>query len=211
MTDLLVQGGPILWILLVLSVLSLGMIVIKTLQLMPATGGAARRDTALARWRAGDRDAAIAEAAAGSAPADRVLAHAMRLTAQGLATPVVEAEAARRGNDEVLRMSGLIQVLELVAVIGPLVGLLGTVTGMIQSFQDLAAAEGAANASVLAGGIWEALLTTAAGLVVAIPAAIAATLFNVRIEKATQKIELAVGELIVIEHGQSQGLPAAAG
>jgi biopolymer transport protein ExbB len=97
-----------------------------------------------------------------------------------------------------------------VAVIGPLVGLLGTVTGMIQSFQDLAAAEGAANASVLADGIWEALLTTAAGLVVAIPAAVAATLFNVRIEKATQKIELAVGELIVIEHGRAAGLPAAA-
>lgn len=210
MTDLLVQGGPILWILLVLSVLSLGMIGVKALQLLPVTGGAARRDAVFVRWRAGDHDGAITEAAVGSAPADRVLAHAMRMVTQGLSGPVLEADAARRGNDEVLRMSGLIQVLELVAVIGPLIGLLGTVTGMIQSFQDLAAAEGSANAAVLAGGIWEALLTTAAGLVVAIPAAVAATLFNIRIEKATQKIELAVGELIVIEHGRSRALATAA-
>lgn len=210
MSGLLANGGPILWILLVLSVLSLGMIAIKTLQLLPVTGGAATRDAALASWRNGDHDAAIATADSGRAPADRVLAHAMRMVTQGLTGPVLEAEAARRGNDEVLRMSGLIQVLELIAVIGPLIGLLGTVTGMIQSFQDLAAAEGAANAAVLAGGIWEALLTTAAGLVVAIPAAVAATLLNLRIEKATQKIELAVGELIVIEHGRAQGTAAAA-
>jgi biopolymer transport protein ExbB len=210
MSGLLATGGPILWLLLVLSVLSLGMIAIKTLQLLPVTGGAAARDTALANWRSGDREAAIATAESGRAPADRVLAHAMRMVTQGLSGPVLEAEAARRGNDEVLRMSGLIQVLELIAVIGPLIGLLGTVTGMIQSFQDLAAAEGAANAAVLAGGIWEALLTTAAGLVVAIPAAVAATLLNLRIERATQKIELAVGELIVIEHGRAQGTAAAA-
>jgi biopolymer transport protein ExbB len=210
MTGLLVQGGPILWILLAMSVLSLGMIAVKVAQLLPVTGGAARRDGALARWRAGETEAAIAEAAGGAAPADRVLAHAMRTVTQGISGPVLEAEAARRGNDEVMRMSSLIQVLELIAVIGPLVGLLGTVTGMIQSFQDLAAAEGSANASVLAGGIWEALLTTAAGLVVAIPAAVAATLFNIRIEKATQKIELAVGELLVIEHAAAQGTARAA-
>ena len=54
-------------------------------------------------------------------------------------------------------------------MIAPLLGLLGTVLGMVQSFQDLSLAQGSANASVLAGGIWLALLTTAAGLVVAIP------------------------------------------
>jgi biopolymer transport protein ExbB len=210
MSTFLVNGGPILWILLAMSVLSLGMIVIKTIQLLPVTGGAAIRETALVTWQNGDPGEAIAALAAGRAPADRVLAHAMRMATQGISGSVLEAEAARRGNDEVLKMSGLIQVLELVAVIGPLVGLLGTVTGMIQSFQDLAAAEGAANAAVLAGGIWEALLTTAAGLVVAIPAAVAATLLNLRIEKATQKIELAVGELVVIEHGRGDRSAAAA-
>ena len=84
-------------------------------------------------------------------------------------------------------------------MISPLLGLLGTVLGMIQSFQELALADGAANASLLAAGIWQALLTTAAGLVVAIPATIAATLLSERVERAAQRIEAAVGQLFAIE------------
>ena len=59
-------------------------------------------------------------------------------------------------------------------------------------------AEGSANASVLAGGIWLALLTTAAGLVVAIPAAIGANLLTGRVDSAALKIESAVGQLMNI-------------
>jgi biopolymer transport protein ExbB len=70
---------------------------------------------------------------------------------------------------------------------------------MIQSFQELEMAQGAANASVLAGGIWQALLTTAAGLLVAIPAAVAAGLFAARIDSAAQMTESAVGRLLLIE------------
>ena len=84
-------------------------------------------------------------------------------------------------------------------MISPLLGLLGTVLGMIQSFQELEMAEGAANASVLAGGIWQALLTTAAGLLVAIPAAVGASLLSSRIENSAQMIESAVGELTLID------------
>jgi biopolymer transport protein ExbB len=85
-------------------------------------------------------------------------------------------------------------------MVSPLLGLLGTVLGMIQSFQELEMAQGAANASVLAGGIWQALLTTAAGLLVAIPAAVAAGLFSARIDNAAQSIESAVGRLLLIEN-----------
>jgi biopolymer transport protein ExbB len=98
----------------------------------------------------------------------------------------------------VAQMNSLIRLLELIAMVSPLLGLLGTVLGMIQSFQELELAQGAANASVLAGGIWQALLTTAAGLVVAIPAAIAAGLFAARIDSAAQTIESAVGRLLLI-------------
>ena len=112
---------------------------------------------------------------------------------------VLNAELEWRGNDEVSQMQRHIRLLELIAMISPLLGLLGTVLGMIQSFQELALADGAANASLLAAGIWQALLTTAAGLVVAIPAAIAATLLSERVERATQRIEAAVGQLFAIE------------
>jgi len=73
---------------------------------------------------------------------------------------------------------------------------------MIQSFQELELAQGAANASVLAGGIWQALLTTAAGLLVAIPAAIAAGLFAARIDGAAQLIEGAVGRLLLVNESR---------
>ncbi len=60
-------------------------------------------------------------------------------------------------------------------------------------------AEGSANASLLAAGIWQALLTTAAGLLVAIPAAVAAALLNARVERVAQQIETNVGRLFAAE------------
>lgn len=71
------------------------------------------------------------------------------------------------------RLNRLIPAIGVIATLSPLMGLLGTVTGMIQVFSKLAdeyAAGANANPGILAGGIWEALLTTAAGLCVAIPA-----------------------------------------
>ena len=71
-----------------------------------------------------------------------------------------------------------LRALELVATIAPLIGLLGTVLGMIAAFQALQTSGNSADPSVLAGGIWEALLTTAAGMAVAIPASAALTWFE---------------------------------
>jgi biopolymer transport protein ExbB len=96
-------------------------------------------------------------------------------------------------------MSKYIRIIELIAMISPLLGLLGTVLGMIQSFQELEMAQGSANASVLAGGIWQALLTTAAGLVVAIPAAVGATLLSEKVERSSQLMEGEIGRLFSIE------------
>jgi biopolymer transport protein ExbB len=96
-------------------------------------------------------------------------------------------------------MNRHLRVLEVIAIVSPLLGLLGTVLGMIQSFQELELAQGSANAAVLAGGIWEALLTTAAGLIVAIPAAVAAQLLGARVESAGHLIENTVGQLYLIE------------
>lgn len=197
--DILRAGGPVIVVLLVLSLVSLTLIALKLVQLRGVKAGASARDGALAQWLSGARDEARAVLAAGPAPADRVAAAAMARLMQGRAPAAVEAEAVLLGNQEVEAMNRHMRVLELVAVISPLLGLLGTVLGMIESFQQLDMAGGAANASVLAGGIWRALLTTAAGLMVAIPAAAAAALFATRIEAAAQAIERAVGQLLVIE------------
>ena len=197
--DRLGSGGPIIAVLVVLSVISLTVIVVKVVQLWSVRSGDAARAAAFDQWREGDKHAAQQAVAKGRSPADRVTAYAMTALAKGFRGPRLEGELLRRGNEEVAQMNSLIRVLELIAMISPLLGLLGTVLGMIQSFQELELAEGAANASVLAGGIWQALLTTAAGLLVAIPAAVGAALLAARTESAAQKIESAVGQLFLAD------------
>lgn len=192
-------GGPILIVLGALSLLSLTVITFKVIQLAPVRSGAAARDAALVQWSNGDRQSAQSALASGKSPADRVCAYAMQALIDGFKGPALTTELTRRGNLEFTAMNTWIRVLELIAMISPLLGLLGTVTGMIQSFQELELAQGSANASVLAGGIWQALLTTAAGLLVAIPAAIGASLLSGRAEAGAQSIENAVGRLMVLE------------
>lgn len=193
------DGGPIVIILIVLSLVSLALIVVKLVQLRGVLRGESVRDAALQSWSKGERKSAIGVVRTGGTPIDRILMTAMTGLESGQPRAALDAELEWRGNAEMADMNRGIRVLELIAMISPLLGLLGTVLGMIQSFQELALAEGAANASVLAAGIWQALLTTAAGLIVAIPAAIAATLLSGRIEGAGQRIEAAVGRLFAIE------------
>lgn len=196
--SLLHSGGPVVWLLLVLSIVSLTVILTRILQLRGVVSGAAARSAAIALWASGDRAAAIA-VMPDRAPADRVLKAAMEAVNAGRRWAEVEPDLEWRGNAEVTSMSRHIRLLELIAMVAPLLGLLGTVLGMISAFQSLAAAEGAANASLLAGGIWEALLTTAAGLMVAIPAAIAAGLLAERVDRAAQMIEAAVGQFFAAD------------
>ncbi|WP_291730270.1 MotA/TolQ/ExbB proton channel family protein [Leisingera sp. F5] len=197
--DILGTGGPVIALLALMSLLSLAVIAVKLIQLWPVRSGQDTREQALTLWKDGDRTQAQSSVSAGKSPADRVMAYAMQALQEGLRGPLLQDELQRRGNEEVSRMNSLIRLLELIAMVSPLLGLLGTVLGMIQSFQELELAQGAANASVLAGGIWQALLTTAAGLLVAIPAAVAAGLFAARIDAAAQAIESAAGRLLLID------------
>jgi biopolymer transport protein ExbB len=110
--------------------------------------------------------------------------------------PLVK-ELLTAGNEKVLHLESLslavdkhlenaqhnLTALNIIAQTAPLFGLLGTVTGMIQAFLKIQNLQGQVNPSDLAGGIWEALITTAAGLTIAIPALIAYMLFASRIAK----------------------------
>ncbi len=90
---------------------------------------------------------------------------------------------------DVLDAQSGLKGLEVVSVVAPLLGLLGTVIGMIQAFRDLESAGGSPEISLLAGGIWQALSTTAAGMVVAIFATIFLGLFDGTVERMARKIE----------------------
>ena len=116
---------------------------------------------------------------------------------QVLAAGLAYRHAPREVLKEVVEDSGRHVVHDLerylnplgtIAAISPLLGLLGTVSGMIRSFTAITA-EGVGNPTVLAGGISEALITTAAGLTVAIPALIAYRYLRGRIDGLVVKIE----------------------
>ncbi|WP_420006731.1 MotA/TolQ/ExbB proton channel family protein [Arenibacterium sp. LLYu02] len=200
------SGGPILLVLAVLSFASITVIIIKALELLSVLSGEEERSAAIALWAQAKRTEAQKRIGK-TTPADRVLGFAMSGLLRSLPPALLASEIERRGSAELLNLSRRLRFLELTAMISPLLGLLGTVLGMIQSFQELELAEGAANASILAGGIWQALLTTAAGLLVAIPAAVAAGLFSARIERAAQSIETAVGHLMLAEEAARTSAP----
>ena len=83
---------------------------------------------------------------------------------------------------EVFYLERYLGILGTIAAITPLVGFLGTVTGMIKAFMQVQSLGGNVDASVLAGGIWEALITTAAGLSVGIPALIIYNWLQAKVE-----------------------------
>ena len=96
-----------------------------------------------------------------------------------------------------------ISLLLLVGSSAPLLGMTGTVTGMIKAFSAMSSA-GALQGSVVAGGIAEALITTAAGLLIAVPAVIAYNFFTTRLDQLTIRIEEAANELVSYIHLRKQ-------
>ncbi|MGB0592447.1 MAG: MotA/TolQ/ExbB proton channel family protein [Myxococcota bacterium] len=118
----------------------------------------------------------------------------------GLSTRVEGRSAAKeameeRGQVAVGELDGAIGVLSTVAAIAPLLGLLGTVAGMIQVFRDVAGVDNP-DIAILARGIWEALLTTGFGLTVAIPTYVAFRIIEARIERHGRGLEEAAIEVL---------------
>lgn len=168
---LLQAGGPVVAILIALSILALAITFLKLWQF--ATVKISSRqfvNEALVHWRAERTSPALEVLERSPNPIARVLGVAIRGQAKGVSEPIVREEAARVASSELEHLRGNLRGLELIGSLSPLLGLLGTVLGMIEAFQQLAAAGSRVDPSVLSGGIWEALLTTAVGLAVAIPA-----------------------------------------
>ena len=101
---------------------------------------------------------------------DKPLARILKSGISRLGRPIQNIEDAIRnaGKKEIFYLEKRMNWLATIAGVAPLIGFTGTVTGMIRAFMDIQSLQGNVNPSVLAGGIWEALITTAAGLVVGI-------------------------------------------
>lgn len=98
-------------------------------------------------------------------------------------------ETTRNAKGLLVGASGGLRVMELIATTAPLLGLFGTVLGMIVAFQALQESGSRADPGTLAGGIWEALLTTAAGMGVAIPATAALVWFEAQVDRLRRDLE----------------------
>ena len=159
-------------VLLALSVLAVAIILAKLFQFFRS--GLRRSgfvQPVLAALDSGDGDAALVLLRQQRSPVARVMESAIhcgidpRLSAQD-----TEAEVSRVGSARIRDLESWLRGLSAIAHLSPLLGLLGTVTGMIAAFMRLEEAGSRVDPSILSGGIWEALLTTAFGLTVAIPA-----------------------------------------
>jgi biopolymer transport protein ExbB len=138
---------------------------------------------------------AIEYCRANASPLANVLAAGLkRLTAP---VEMIERAIDEAGQREVLRMRKHFRVLSVVAAIAPLLGLLGTIFGMITAFQTVAASgEALGKTELLAEGIYEAMITTAAGLIVAIPALVCYHWLSARVQRLVIDIDQIAVEFV---------------
>ena len=114
----------------------------------------------------------------------------------------VSAAVENVGSLEVSKLEKGLPILATCAGAAPMLGFLGTVTGMIQAFMTIQDLAGAANPSDLAGGIWEALITTAFGLIIGIPAFALYNYFLSAVKKLVGEMETVANDVIdVIQDG----------
>ncbi len=193
MWDLMMRGGPLMWPLLACSVVSLAVVIERAVFWLRQGRG---RDEAMverllreaeqgrfdqaAAIGAEARDQAARVLAAGLAHRDWGLAEAMEVAAEE------ELRAMRRG----------MAILDTIITLAPLLGILGTVVGIIVSF-DLLGTRGIEDPKAVTGGIAQALLTTAAGLTVAILTLLPFNYFASRVREATRRLENAATRLEV--------------
>jgi len=150
----------------------------------------------LAKVGLSDRQAAMEYCRKSNAPVGRVIAVGIRKLPQG--EEAVEQAIEDAGANEVSKLRKNLRALYSIATISPLLGLLGTVWGMIVSFQ-VASSKGLGKAELLAGGIYEALVTTLAGLMVAIPVLVFYYHFLSRIDRIVSEMN-DVSERFLEEH-----------
>lgn len=195
-----------MWLILLCSVTALGVFLERMLALHRASIHTGEFLRGLANLiRRGNISEALQECAGTPGPVARVL-HAILLRPKESRAEMREI-AQEAGQLEVPRLERNLALLGAVAYGTPLLGLLGTVLGLLGAFQQISAHGGYATAAEIAGGVYESLLTTAAALCVAVPAFVAHSFLSSRVNAILHDIERAAIEMIDLLH--DPGEPAA--
>jgi biopolymer transport protein ExbB len=168
MLDLFVKGGILMYPILLCSIVALGIVIERSVRYFQIKkSGSIYALLKLKKLVSnGDIERAKAETSRSFCPLIRELGHCLSNAPNRV---TMEKILFHFGHKEVRKMEKNLPTLATIANISPLLGLLGTVMGMIKAFMVIEKMGNQVNAGLLAGGIWEAMLTTAFGLTVAIP------------------------------------------
>ena len=206
MQDLMQKGGPLMWLLFPISVLAVAVFIERFVYLHRSTISTPDILRGLGNLIRGHRFAEAArECQATPGPVARVLrvAIAHHDASRSEMKEYIE-EAAQL---EVKRLEGYLPILSTIAHVTPLIGLLGTITGLLQAFSAVNAQGGYVNAADLSAGLYNALLTSAGGLVVAIPAYLAHSYLCSRVNLLIDDMERGGTEIVhLVQEAQSTAL-----
>ena len=202
---LIETGGPVIALIAAISVATLAVVFYKLWQFRAS--GVGRHHAlraAVADWDRGEENSARRTLAGSRSYLAPVIARALQTRDPGDSAAIrrIEAEAEARFS----RLERGFRFLDTVAQVAPLLGLFGTVLGMIEAFQALQSAGSQVDPSLLAGGIWVALLTTAAGLAVAMPASVVLSWLDSRLAAERALADHALGVVLRPDgQGKTQG------
>jgi len=172
-------GGPVVMILGAVSVLTLAVIFYKLAQFSASGVGRHRAIKAsLAHWDQGAHGVALSELEKSTS----YFAPVVRYAYAAKPAPDLLARLESDAETRFLKLEKGFRFLDSVAQLSPLLGLFGTVLGMIEAFQALQDAGASVDPSLLAGGIWVALLTTAVGLAIAMPTSMVLSWLEARMQ-----------------------------
>ena len=194
---LIEAGGPVVIALITMSIVGFAVLLLKNWQFFALH--LEKRgfiEPALNAWKNDDIKTMQAILKQSKNPIARVIESAAYAHSQNHSdSSLAREEVMRVATLKLADARSYLRIIEVIAALSPLLGLFGTVLGMIEAFHRLESAGTAVDPAVLSGGIWEALLTTAAGLAVAIPAIIALNWLEHRIEKFKLAMEDAMTQI----------------
>ncbi|WP_100637017.1 MotA/TolQ/ExbB proton channel family protein [Marinomonas sp. ef1] len=195
--DFLQVGGPVVWILMVFSVVALTIVLLKLWQFSSLRAESLKTSNlALDQWRNEENGEKALEILDEKRPIDALVGYTMRaLLATNTQADLIREEVERRAMNQLNQLRSYLRPLEIIATLSPLLGLLGTVLGMITAFQQMEGAGNQVDPSVLSGGIWQALLTTAVGLAVAIPVVTLHSWLERKVERIAHNMNDAVTQV----------------
>ena len=202
---LLTLGGPVVYILIILSIYATAIIFYK-LHIFYKDNFFNNVDLekSIKLWVSKEHNQAYDEINKSNDPQTEVVSFTMyQLLKHKKLTSKLDSdlreEITRLSDERITYYSSKLNSLQVIAAIAPLLGLLGTVFGMIEAFQQMEIAGKNVDPSILSGGIWEALLTTAAGLSVAIPIVIFESYFRNLVDRFKANLENAITKVMTAD------------